>query len=164
MKSILPVATPKPLVFVLFASIILFSLSACDDTEDCSTSGSNAVIFRSVQFNLNGAKVEFPRIFDELRPIGTDSVLFSNANAAQVFFPLPLNPAADSTAFFIRRGARLDTLVIGYTRSPQFISPTCGVEVLYNKVFIQYSTLVDSINIVRNNIRRTDTYHVEIYR
>jgi len=65
---------------------------------------------------------------DSLRVRGvssTDTIEFVDARAA-TSFSLPLDPAGDTSLFYITVNGIHDTAVIYYTRLPHLVSPECG--------------------------------------
>jgi len=152
-------------IFVLLALIFFLGFSACDDTDDCASSSAirNVIILKAMDFNNRGAKIADERSFDTLKIIGiSDTILYTRKDTLQ-FFSLPINLDVDTTAYWIKRLNRVDTLVFSYTREQRYLSPTCGLEVLVGGLTVKYSTMIDSLSVVKNSLRKTDTYHVEIF-
>lgn len=149
--------------FVLSALIFLLGIAACDDTDDCTSSSRNAVILKAMTFNNAGAKInDTERSFDILYAIGTADTLYLRKDTLQ-FFTLPINPNFDTTAYYIKRINRVDTLVFSYRREQRYLSPNCGLEVLISGLEVKYNTMIDSLSVIVPRLSKTDTYNVEIF-
>jgi len=143
--------------FLMDGWIILSILSGCDDT-DCTTTSTSDII---IAFYDQDSLYEKPVSFDIVTAMGTDSLFYDQDDISSTFI-LPAFPATDSTVFlFQNHSGSIDTLVVGYKRSVQLISETCGFVQIYSE--LSASTTFPDVDVVSNELDSNDDIDIKIF-
>lgn len=115
----------KPYIWV---ASFLWLVIGCKDFEDCRSLYTSMVYIEFV--SNDNSKSSTPYLFDTLE---IDSSIIKLKEIGD-FLKIPLNPAADSTTFYLYRSnpiLRTDTVTIYYQRYTSLISPQCGAQQEY---------------------------------
>lgn len=99
-----------------------------------------------------------------------DSLLYpSGMKLSQIY--LPLRSTVNSTSFFFHytqkaiADTRLnDTITLGYTSTPYFVSEECGAMYRYNITSVAYTRhIIDSLAVIDSLITNTDIERIKIF-
>mgnify|MGYP005844193691 CR=1 FL=1 len=124
--------------FALIASILCLAIVSCKDFKDCRSLYTNKLVVELIPQNQHHAQ---PIVFDSL-------VSGYHANNPSHVMSLFLNPAADSTIFYLyssQPSIRIDTVTIFYKRFASLISPQCGAQQAYTLDSLQTTFAGDTI-------------------
>ena len=95
--------------------------------------------------------------------VARDSLL-SDGQKSISSLSLPLKKTADTTAFALSLAGVDDTLIIAYTRAPNFISLACGCAVYSTIDTIDYTTrFIDSVEVLNTAVTTVKENHLKLY-
>ena len=154
----------KRLLLALFATGIA-ALVSCENYKTCNspTDASLGISFASYRQGLI-ADTSLPALV--LYGLGRrDSLLSDGAPAQQI--AVPLNPAADSSRFFIQpdsSSAAADTLTVLYRPDRHFVSAGCGFTYYYAIDSIRYTRhLIDSAALLATQVNASHATQITLY-
>jgi hypothetical protein len=149
----------------LFVLLILL-VAACGDQICTETVRREPPLFVTFYQYTNAARTQ-ERVdtlnFTGIFGLGNEASLVSSTQRI-TGLRLPFTPAQDSTVFIFQRAdvAEPDTLVIGYTRQPLFISQACGFEMRYSDLVILRHTLTNA-EIQQTSAQIANEFRIKLY-
>jgi hypothetical protein len=165
---------------MLFKLILLGSVIASCENEDCVSVSNNALL---VEFYSRDSTVIREIAFEYITAASTDTVFYAHGEESSSY-ALPLNPAADATMFYMQAidtvlydtisadplqidtvvvlRDRVDTLAVQYNRTQRVITPECGVEISYGNIEVEQNTFSGG-EVVSPSLSRFNDVNIKIY-
>lgn len=133
--------------------------------EPCNSPFTNLLEAGFKIMSRDGEEVNFLENFDLIRAVGVDTVLYRRNETGINQLSLPLNPAADSTAFIFVNEEKRDTLQINYKLVQRIYSPECGQQNEFTNISISGSHSFDTVRVINPNLSKTNQgFDIEIIK
>lgn len=135
--------------------------------DTCSSPFTNLLEAGFKIMSRDGEEVNFLENFDLIRAVGVDTALYrGNETGIGIHrLSLPLNPAADSTAFIFVKGEKRDTLQINYKLVKRIYSPECGQQNEFTNISLSGSHSFDTVKVINPNLSKTNQgFDIEIIK
>lgn len=146
------------IVATLFLSSCLDQYNICDQSK---TTDLQAGFYQKT----GGVEAATPAPAFTLSILNSSSPIYDRQNNVSKF-SFSLNPAVDSSKYFIRVSNSLpaDTITFFYTSQNFTISPECGIVPIFNLTKISATlNTIDSVKIINAPVNTTSTENVKIY-
>lgn len=136
----------------------LVGMVACSE-PDCTSELSSTINLSFYKLELNEPDTVF---VNELRVVGSDSVLLTNKNNVRRV-SLPANPGKKEAIFvFDIREYGVDTLTLTYKNGSRLISEDCGFELIFSDLSYSRSDF-DSIRVVNKILAEGINEDIRVY-
>ncbi|MBU2915323.1 MULTISPECIES: DUF6452 family protein [Reichenbachiella] len=148
--------------FVLFSVVILgslFFLMACQNEPECDLERPYDEINMGF-YDFETLEIDTLR-YDLIGTAGSDSLLYTSADTLSVF-TFPLNPSADTLAYYFVTGVSIDTIQLKYDRKLEWLSERCGPFFKYQNLKIVYHTF-DSVSVIQSTIDSSIDENIQVY-
>lgn len=140
--------------------LFLFALAACEDEPGCVSDNTNLVKIGFYQIDDTTARNADEVAITAINLIGGPSEVVNTTSSA---IQLPLNPSTNTTTFeIVRASGETETVVLGYQREQQLISPDCGPEQRYFGLTIDATTF-DAFRVVEPELGSITGTNIELY-
>lgn len=159
----------KILIGTLIASIFCIATLTSCSTDGC-TENQSSIPLAGFYSSENGTQISL----DSLNIGGVDApndalLLESGTSAYQVY--LPLRSTKNNTSFYINYAykglnnvALNDTIELGYSSKPYFVSEECGAMYRYRITSMKHTChLIDSVVLIDSMITNVDAERIRIY-
>lgn len=156
----------KKTAHTLLALLAIMLIAGCDNGGDCSI--YNVSYYRALFYNIDDKGKEQPHSFPEPLDVslvvnGTDSVVVNNMTSSTEL-ALPMCYTQECDTLVLHFGYADDTLYIGHTNIPYFISMDCGTGMYHELTSITHTrNFVDSVSIVHPYINFDANENIKIY-
>lgn len=146
---------------LLFIGLLVLLFSACLDDPDCVVTSTNYVRITMKTMNKDTTKADstIAVAFWGITASGTDSVFHKSDTVSTV--SLPVNPGSMETKFRFSYGAKTDSLILGYTKKTEIISPQCGAFLYYQNLRV-ISTSFEKVTVINPQLATSVTSNIEI--
>ncbi|MEG1580441.1 MAG: DUF6452 family protein [Bacteroidaceae bacterium] len=162
----------KLIKYALSTAMLLFSLTACNDT-DCTLKNTVYATF-GIYNSKTGLSIKLSDTLT-VTAIGTDSILLNKATGiATIDLPMSYAQTTDTLLFHfnMKNGNATDTILITHTNEPYFESADCGTAMFHNVNKVEWkkqkttqirSMTLDSITITNKKINYEQTENFKLY-
>ena len=150
---------------------IAIAFSSCTADTECRQQ-INVVVGVQLQgdsLKLNADSTAYDTVsFTQIRGLSVCGVardsLLSDGQKSISSLSLPLKKTADTTAFALSLAGVDDTLIIAYTREPNFISLACGCAVYSTIDTVDFTTrFIDSVEVLNTAVTTVKENHLKLY-
>lgn len=150
---------------------LCYALSSCTADTECRQQ-INVVVGVQLQgdsLKLNADSSAYDTVrFTQIRGLSVCGVardsLLSDGQKSISSLSLPLKKTADTTAFALSLAGEDDTLIIAYTREPNFISLACGCAVYSTIDTVDFTTrFIDSVEVLNTAVTTVKENHLRLY-
>ena len=145
--------TKHRIILLLF----IVSLSGCFDNGDCYSTKTDllSISFRNFLTNeLEAVKIQ------EIALVGSDIAFYEQEVITSAM--LPLNPNTTSLKINFTFEATTHELLVGYTTTPQLISPDCSIELRFTNIHIHTHDF-DSVAVLAATLDETTVPNIVLY-
>lgn len=152
-------------------AIIALGITSCTVDTECRQQ-INVVVGVQLQgdsLRLNTDSTAYDTVsFTQIRGLSVCGVsrdsLLSDGQKSISSLSLPLRKTADTTAFAFSLAGIDDTLLVVYTREPNYISLACGCAIFSTIDTIDYTTrFIDSVEVLNTAVTTVKENHLKLY-
>ncbi len=167
----------KQLIFIIFISILIFTVS-CTRDEECRKNRYVNMEVGLYKFTYNTTTNTYSKSvlsIDSLTLLGinvdilsgnetlVDSILYKNKKNVSKLV-LPLNKAKDQSKYIVQFNQVIDTVTILYTRNNYYISLECGcIKTFSIDTVLSTNNFIDSVRIINHDVNNNNGEHLQIY-
>lgn len=155
---------------ILATIAVASTIAACDNGSDCNI---NNVSYNRIQLytttdgggNTQTGKYSYPNALTVKMVInGTDSIVINNlTGASELQLPVSYTHECDTVVFEYEEGST-DTLYVGHSNIPYFISTDCGMAMYHKLTTLQYTgNMIDSAAINDPTINFSWHENIKLY-
>lgn len=155
-------------VTLLIAIFAIAALYSCDDGSDCSMNNTSYNRIRIYSINAITGKestAEYNGTLSvSLMVNGKDSIVINQVKGTQdLAIPMSYTHDCDTVIFTYDR-IYTDTLYVGHSNTPYFISLTCGTGMFHTLKEIRYTqSIIDSAAIINHTINYDPNENIKLY-
>lgn len=150
----------------MLLALLAMLLAGCDNGGDCSIYNVSyyRALFYQVEDNGKEQPYSFPEPIDvSLVVNGADSIVINNMTSTSEL-ALPMCYTQECDTLILKFANADDTLFIGHTNIPYFISMDCGTGMYHELTSITHTNnFVDSVTIVHPYINFDANENIKIY-
>lgn len=164
MKSLQQLLWLKGIAIILVA--LLFN--SCDDGSDCSMNNTSYNRIRLYSINRATGKESAAKYDGQLTVSlmvnGRDSIIVNRiTGATELTLPVSYTHQCD-TVILTYDNFYTDTLYVGHSNTPYFISLSCGTGMFHNLTSLRHTnSVIDSAAIVNHNINYDPNENIKLY-